>query len=294
MANVPISQIPNGQAIANVSAAASYTIDGGVIGSVTPKAGTFTTLTTTSISTTSLSATTVSAATPILVSNGGTGLATLTANNVILGAGTSTPTFVAPGASGNLLTSNGTTWTSATPGASSAGAQILLSTLTASDSATIDFTSGIDGTYKEYIIDIIDLVAASDGQIVNLTLSTNGGSNYLGANYQYVLLQNRSGAATPNGSGSTSEAYIALHAASSLGNAAGENFSSRIVINNPASAAVYKTINMASVFFDTSTELCQARGCGTYTGATTAINAFRISLSSGNIASGTFKLYGVL
>lgn len=47
------------------------------------------------------------------VANGGTSLATLTANNVILGNGTSAPTFVAPGTSGNILTSNGTTWTSA-------------------------------------------------------------------------------------------------------------------------------------------------------------------------------------
>jgi len=47
------------------------------------------------------------------VAQGGTGLTTLTANNVILGNGTSAPTFVAPGTSGNVLTSNGTTWTSA-------------------------------------------------------------------------------------------------------------------------------------------------------------------------------------
>ena len=51
------------------------------------------------------------------VAKGGTGLTTLTANNVILGNGTSTPSFVAPGASGNLLTSNGTTWQSSTPAA---------------------------------------------------------------------------------------------------------------------------------------------------------------------------------
>ena len=51
------------------------------------------------------------------VANGGTGLATLTANNVILGNGTSNPSFVAPGSSGNVLTSNGTTWQSTTPAA---------------------------------------------------------------------------------------------------------------------------------------------------------------------------------
>jgi microcystin-dependent protein len=48
----------------------------------------------------------------LTVANGGTGLGTLTANNVILGNGTSTPSFVAPSTSGNVLTSNGTTWSS--------------------------------------------------------------------------------------------------------------------------------------------------------------------------------------
>ena len=52
------------------------------------------------------------------VDQGGTGLTTLTANNVILGNGASTPTFVAPGSNGNVLVSNGTTWTSAAPAAS--------------------------------------------------------------------------------------------------------------------------------------------------------------------------------
>jgi hypothetical protein len=52
------------------------------------------------------------------VDQGGTGLTTLTANNVILGNGASNPTFVAPGTNGNVLVSNGTTWTSAAPAAS--------------------------------------------------------------------------------------------------------------------------------------------------------------------------------
>jgi len=51
----------------------------------------------------------------VAVANGGTGVATLTANNVLLGNGTSSPQAVAPGTSGNLLTSNGTTWVSAAP-----------------------------------------------------------------------------------------------------------------------------------------------------------------------------------
>ena len=56
----------------------------------------------------------------IAVSRGGTGATTLPANNVLIGNGTSAVSAVAPGASGNVLTSNGTTWTSAAPAATGA------------------------------------------------------------------------------------------------------------------------------------------------------------------------------
>jgi hypothetical protein len=56
--------------------------------------------------------------TPLSVAQGGTGASTLTSNNVILGNGTSAVAFVAPSTSGNVLTSNGTTWTSAAAAAS--------------------------------------------------------------------------------------------------------------------------------------------------------------------------------
>jgi hypothetical protein len=49
------------------------------------------------------------------VANGGTGATTIAANNVILGNGTSAVQVVAPSTSGNVLTSNGSTWTSAAP-----------------------------------------------------------------------------------------------------------------------------------------------------------------------------------
>jgi hypothetical protein len=53
--------------------------------------------------------------TALPVANGGTGATNLTTNNVILGNGTSAVQVVAPGTNGNVLTSNGTTWTSAAP-----------------------------------------------------------------------------------------------------------------------------------------------------------------------------------
>jgi hypothetical protein len=51
------------------------------------------------------------------IANGGTGSTTLTANSVVLGNGTSalSANLIAPSTSGNVLTSNGTTWTSAAP-----------------------------------------------------------------------------------------------------------------------------------------------------------------------------------
>ena len=54
----------------------------------------------------------------VAVANGGTGATTLTANSVLLGNGTSALQTVAPGTSGNVLTSNGTTWSSTAPAVS--------------------------------------------------------------------------------------------------------------------------------------------------------------------------------
>ena len=64
---------------------------------------------------TSLNAANISSGT-LAVGRGGTGATTLNAAAVIIGNGTSAPTFVAPGSTGNVLTSNGTAWTSAAAG----------------------------------------------------------------------------------------------------------------------------------------------------------------------------------
>jgi len=66
----------------------------------------------------------------VTVLQGGTSLTTLTANNVILGNGTSAPLFIAPSTLGNVLTSTGTTWESTAPAPSlSAGKSIALAML---------------------------------------------------------------------------------------------------------------------------------------------------------------------
>ena len=108
---------------------------------------------------------------PVLkVTKGGTGAATLTTNNVILGNGTSAPLFVAPGTTGNVLTSNGTTWAST---ALSAGDVTLTGTQTLTNK-TIEagvFTNGYTeevataNTSTAYTIDL----AGGSVQILTLT-----------------------------------------------------------------------------------------------------------------------------
>jgi hypothetical protein len=115
------------------------------------------------------------------VSGGGTGLSTLTANNVILGNGTSSPTFVAPGTSGNVLTSNGTTWasTASTPEFSSGTRMTFNQTAaptgwtkdTSTDNAGFRLVSGSVSSGGT-----VDFTTAFASQTPNISISSISGS----------------------------------------------------------------------------------------------------------------------
>lgn len=77
------------------------------------------------------------------VANGGTGATSLTANNVLLGNGTSAVQVVAPSTSGNVLTSNGTTWQSTAP-----ARQITLATIQTTTSGNSKLFTGIPSNTK--------------------------------------------------------------------------------------------------------------------------------------------------
>ena len=98
---------------AGVTGNVTGNITGNVTGNVT---GSLTGNVTGNVSGTALNVTGV-----VAVANGGTGASSLTANRVLLGNGTSAVQTVAPGTSGNVLTSNGTTWQSTAPVASGVG-----------------------------------------------------------------------------------------------------------------------------------------------------------------------------
>ncbi len=100
-------------------------------------------------------------ATTIAVASGGTGATTLTANNVLLGNGTSSPQFVAPGTSGNVLTSNGSTWISA---ASFASGTAMLFAQTAAPTGWTKST-----THNDKALRVVSGTASSGGSVAFTT-----------------------------------------------------------------------------------------------------------------------------
>ena len=66
----------------------------------------------------------------------------------------------------------------ALPASVSGGGLNLISTQTASSSATIDFTSGIDSTYKEYIFKFIDIHSSASNNMMGFQANASGGSGF--------------------------------------------------------------------------------------------------------------------
>ena len=92
--------------------------------------------------------------TALTVAQGGTGAATLTANNVVLGNGTSAVQFVAPSTSGNVLVSDGTTWTSGSAGVTSAVAGNGIAVSSATGAVTISAAALSYGSVGSYIFGV--------------------------------------------------------------------------------------------------------------------------------------------
>ena len=111
------------------------------------------------------------------VANGGTGATTLAANNVLLGNGTSAVQAVAPGASGNVLTSNGTTWVSqalSTAVQYPQNSQSADYTLVLSDAGKQIFHPVADTTVRTYTIPANASVAFPIGTVVLFTVENGG------------------------------------------------------------------------------------------------------------------------
>ena len=109
-------------------------------GSGTPTWNTLGTMAAQNSTTVAITGGTITGITDLAVADGGTGSSTLSANAVLLGNGTSALQTVAPSTSGNVLTSNGTTWTSAAP-ATPFSWNVTYSTATVSENNTYTIPS---------------------------------------------------------------------------------------------------------------------------------------------------------
>jgi hypothetical protein len=114
----------------------------------------------------------------VSVAGGGTGVSTLTANAVVLGNGTSPVQTVAPGTSGNVLTSDGTNWTStALPSSAVEYPQNIQSanyTLALSDQGKQIFHPASDANIRTYTIPANASVAFPIGTVVLFTVENAG------------------------------------------------------------------------------------------------------------------------
>lgn len=167
----------------------------------------------------------------------------------------------------------------------------LLSTATASNSSSLDFTSVMDSTlYSGYVAQLLDILPATNAALLSIRLSTNNGSSYdAGTNYIAGNANYQANTATPSwnlagtatGTGIPISIALSNSVARCIGNAwiyTGAGFA-QVIANTTAIAN-----DAASKFFQQST--------GDWNGGGVA-NAVRFLMSSGNITSGSIRLYGI-
>ena len=177
------------------------------------------------------------------------------------------------------------------------GNLVLLSTVTASSSANLDFTSDIDSTYKEYIFKYINIHPASVAQLtVNFR---DGGSDFDATKtttaFNPYHQEDGSGAGIIYREAwdlaqSTSDQIIAQE----LGNGNDESGSGYLHLFDPSNTTFVKhfigVTNYYQNFGNTGSFGVHYAG---YCNTTSAIDGVRFKMSSGNIDSGTIKMYGV-
>jgi hypothetical protein len=182
------------------------------------------------------------------------------------------------------------------PSGVSGSSLVLLSTQTASSSATIDFTSNINSTYKEYIFKFIDIHPATNNVKFQFNLTTDGTnfnvtktSTYFAA---YHSEADDAGIAYSTGSDlaqSTSDQPIAEDVGSDNDQAP----SGSLFLYNPSSTTFVKHF-LANMSNSQQTDYSQNIFVGGYGNTTSAITGIRFKFASGNIDSGTIKMYGVV
>jgi len=168
---------------------------------------------------------------------------------------------------------------------------VFLETHTASTSATLDFTTFYSSTYDEYVIEFVNVIPATNNAVLWMRMSTNGGSSYdTSAIYDYTSGFAYSGG-TGVGSSATNSTKLLLMDATS--NSANYGIVGSVRLFSPGSTALYKTVVGTVMRSDgNGLGLVLLNAMGSYKSAT-AVNAVRFLMDTGNITSGTIRIYGV-
>lgn len=164
----------------------------------------------------------------------------------------------------------------------------LISSQTASSSASIVFTSGISANFSTYLIKIRGLVAATNNTSLLLTFSTNSGSTYLSSNYLWAASTLKTATAASAGSASDSSIQIS----DALSSTSSNDLNCDIILYDMNSATFVPKCVYNAVCHNTTPAPQSEQGGGMNSGVA-AVNALKLAMSSGNIASGVISLFGV-
>jgi len=183
------------------------------------------------------------------------------------------------------------------PSGVSGSSLVLISTQTASDSANISFTSGIDSTYKEYIFKFTDVHPATDSAqfLVNFR---DGGSNYdatkTSTHFAASHSEDDSEAQVAYDTGrDLAQSTSGQNISNEVGNANHECGAGFLHLFDPSNTTFVKHF-ICTTNFHHASDLSLNNYVAGYCNVTAAIDGVQFSFSSGNIGAGTFKLYGVV
>ncbi len=191
--------------------------------------------------------------------------------------------------SGKFLTTDGS---AASWGEAGGGAMVLLSTVTASSSSTVDIESTFNSTYDGYIIKGYGITFSSNAVQLRGRLKI-GGSYQTAASYRWrnQITDTSGGNGYDNSAGDTSMQLLYYTTNDGTGTASGHL---EILIGSPSNSTFIKGISWDARFTDHSGGRERGGlGNGGYKGSTSALTGVQLFASSGTITAGTFRLYGI-
>ena len=183
-----------------------------------------------------------------------------------------------------------------TPSGVGGGVISLISTQTASSSATISFTSGIDSTYKEYMFSFINIHPESNNQDFEFQVDTGTNTNYNQQITSTVFRAYNNEAANANALSYATSSDLAngtgfQRIMANMGNDDDSSGTGTLHLFNPSSTTFVKNF-LARTQYSYPVNSFNQFTSG-YINTTSAITRVRFKMESGNIDSGIIKMYGV-